>query len=448
MAAVLVLTLLAQWPLIANPGYFSHDELQWAAAAAPLTGPVQWVGWFETGVFQFRPLTFNLWLWLSQHLFERPPLFHAVLVAAGAVNAALLAGLLRRLGATPRAALLAALAFALGPYAMYVHGWVGTIGDVIWLGCALLIGWLATAPRVRRWPLALGAALLMLLALLAKESALSIPALLAVACVLDRPRAAWRWAFIGAALPALAYVVLRFGVLAGAAGGGDAAYAWSPGHLPLRWLEYLVYLPQVSMFEVSSSLNRGFGDTRFIVSALLWLALLAGLLRAGWRWALGWLAGSVAALGPVLVLGTAYNQYAYGFAAFAAGLMACAWPQLARWARAVAVLLAVLALWHGVNVMRQMREVGEIQAVFSPALAEVLRDEPGPALRLRPSPDADAWIFQRLTHEVPHYRGIAIGERVRLVAPGEAADFTIQADGNLVRCHHVEPPGRATCAPL
>ena len=31
--AVLALVLLAQLPLVLNPGYFSHDELQWAARA-------------------------------------------------------------------------------------------------------------------------------------------------------------------------------------------------------------------------------------------------------------------------------------------------------------------------------------------------------------------------------------------------------------------------------
>ena len=39
-AIVLAGVLLAQAPLILNPGYFSHDELQWAAFAA------QHPGWY------------------------------------------------------------------------------------------------------------------------------------------------------------------------------------------------------------------------------------------------------------------------------------------------------------------------------------------------------------------------------------------------------------------
>lgn len=429
--AVFALTMLAQWPLVSNPGYFSHDELQWGAAADVAPGAaLPWVGWFDLALFQYRPLTFNLWLWLARHLFDQPQAFHAVIVAAGALNAALLAGLLVRLAASPRRAALAALVFALGPYAMYVHGWVATIGDLLWVGCALLVGWVATS----RWPgwwIAIAAGVLTVVALLSKEAALSIPALLAVGWALDRARAGWRRALVGSALPALAYLLLRFSVLAGT-GEADAAYAWSLANIPQRWLEYHAFLPQVSVFEAHVTLARGFGDRRFIIACLLMLALLAALWRVGWRWAAALLAGGAAALGPVLVLAGAGNQYGYGFAAFTAGLVACAWPRLARWGQGVVVVLVVLSLWHGINVMRQVRHVGEVQAVFSPALADLLRREDTDALRLRVAEDVPRWIFQRLTHEIPSYGGVPMHPRVRLVQSGETADQIIQADGRLV----------------
>lgn len=430
MLLVAALTLLAQWPLVSNPGYFSHDELQWAAAAdvAPVAA-LPWVGWFDLALFQYRPLTFNLWLWLSHHLFDQPQAFHAVVVAIGALNAALLAGLLLRLDASPRRATLAALVFALGPYAMYVHGWVGTIGDLLWVGCGLLVGSVATS-RAPGWSIAITAAVLTAVALLAKEAALSIPALVAVACLLVRARTGWRWALVGSALPALGYLLLRFAVLAGA-GDADHAYAWSLSNMPQRWLEYHAFLPQVSVFEAHVTLARGLDDTRFLVACLLMLALLAALWRVGWRWAAALLAGGVAALGPVLVLAGAGNQYGYGFAAFTAGLVACAWPRLARWGRGVVVVLMVLSLWHGINVMRQVRNVGEVQAVFSPALAELLRREDAAVVRLRVAKDAPSWVFQRLTHDVPSYDGVPIRPRVRLVQSGDA-DRLIQADGRLV----------------
>ncbi|HET8818344.1 MAG TPA: hypothetical protein VFM73_02245, partial [Xanthomonadaceae bacterium] len=173
---VLAFTLVAaaQLPLALNPGYFSHDELQWAAFAANGAS----ADWTAIDQFQYRPLTFGLWLWLSRALFDAPPLFHAVLVAAGAANAALAALVARRLGAPPGPALAGAMLFGVGPHAMYVHGWIGTIGDVLWLGLGLLAAWLATWRRLPPVAAAIATAAATLLALTAKEAAVAIPALL------------------------------------------------------------------------------------------------------------------------------------------------------------------------------------------------------------------------------------------------------------------------------
>ena len=424
--SVPALVLLVQLPLVLNPGYFSHDELQWAARAE-LPGGVAWLGF---DAFQYRPLTFNVWLWLSRTLFGTPQAFHFAVVALGALNAALLATALRRFGASAAVSVVAALVFALGPYAAYVHGWVGTLGDLLWTGCALLCAWLATRARPA-WMLAGMALLLAVVALLAKEAALSIPALAAVAAVLDTSRRRrWLAVLVGSAIPALAYVALRHGALADVA-PQDAAYAWQLAHMPQRWLEYQLYPPNLPVFEAHNTLSRGF-DARTRVTALLWVALVAALARAGWRWAAAFVLGGIAALGPVLVLGNAANQYAYGFAALTVGVVALAWPRLPRWGRGVAWLLALLLVVHGLNVMRQVRKVGEVQAVFSPALAAAVAGAaPGAVLRLAPAADAAPWMFQRLAHDVPSYRGVAIGSRVRLVEAGAPADYIIEADGRL-----------------
>src|SRR4051794_11207562 len=130
--AVFALVVLAQWPLVSNPGYFSHDELQWAARAGT-QGPIPWQSWTAVDAFQYRPLTFNLWLWLSRYLFAQPPLFHAVLVGWGAANAVLLMAVARRFDVARWPAACAALVFALGPFGAYVHGWVGTLADLAWV---------------------------------------------------------------------------------------------------------------------------------------------------------------------------------------------------------------------------------------------------------------------------------------------------------------------------
>ena len=140
-----------------------------------------------------------------------------------------------------------------------------------------------------------------------------------------------------------------------------------------------------------------------------------------------------AALGPVLLLGAASNHYAYGFAAVYALCGAAAWARTARWGRMALGTMALMTVLHGVVVMGVMLEVGRVQAVFSPALADVLRARApdAPPVRLRPDADAKAWMFLRLTHAIPEYRGVTIGDRVRMVGPGEPADFTIARDGRL-----------------
>ena len=425
------LVLLVQAPLIANPGYFSHDELQWAARAGS-GGPIPWFSWTAVDVFQYRPLTFNLWLWLSRHWFAQPLLLHGLLVAWGAANAALLCAVGRRFGVAAMPALCGALVFALGPFAAYVHGWVGTLGDLAWLSCALLAGCC-----VARWPrtavaIVAGAGFTAL-GLLAKEAAAAIAPLLALAWWFDGRKRHWALATLASTAMIVVYLVLRADALLHAPHEGTQ-YALSVAHVPQRWLEYQLFAWIPTVFETFNTLSRGF-DARVAIGALLWLALLAALWRGSARIAAVFLLGGIAALAPVLPLGSSWNHYGYGFAALTAMATAAAWTRTARWGRGVIALCALLCVWHGVNVMRQMRAVGEVQAMFSPALVASLqsRDAATP-LRLRPAPDADAWIFARLTHDIPSYRGVPVGNRVQLVAADAPADAVIAADG------HITPP--------
>lgn len=428
-ALVFALALLAQLPLILNPGYFSHDELQWAAFSGASGGSaIPWLPWTAIDAFQYRPLTFNLWLWLSRQLFAQPQAFHALLVAWGAANAALLCALSRRFGVATGPAIVGALVFALGPYAVYVHGWVGTIADLVWVTCALLAGWIVVR-QPRMWIACVAGTLLTAIALLAKEAALSIPALLLVAWWFDGRKRSWGVALLGSGVVVALYLAARIDVLLHAPRAG-AQYTLSVAHMPLRWFEYQVYPSIPSVFETFNTLARGFNGS-VIVATVLWLALLAALWRSHARLVAIFLVGGIAALGPVLLLGASWNHYAYGFAALTAAVAAAAWTRAPHWGRGVLVLAAVVSVWHGANVMRQLRHVGEVQAVFSPALADALRDNDR-SVRLRPAPDADGWIFERLSHEIPRYAGVAIGKRVSIVAADAAADCVIEADGRLV----------------
>jgi len=422
---VLLLAFVAQLPLVLNPGYFSHDELQWGARAVH----GEWFAWSALDAFQYRPLTFNLWIALSRWLFPHPQAFHAVLVLWGSANAALLCAIGRRFGVRPWAAAIGALCFALSPYATYVHGWVGCIGDLAWLSCALLAAWLVL--RVRSLAIVvLAAVVCTAVGLLAKEAALAIPALAAVAWWLDaarRPR--WLAAMLASGAMAALFLLLRADALLHAPREG-AQYVLSLANVPLRWLEYQLFPVLATRLETFTTLNAGVGK-QVVVAALLWIALAWALWRAGVRYVALFLLGGIAALAPVLPLGSAWNHYAYGFAAVASMTVAAAWRQATLRARLAIAAFAGLTLLHGVVVMLGMHQVGRVQSVFSPALAQALRAHGDAPLRLRVAPGAKEWIFVRLTHEIPEYDGVAIGDRVRLVGSDEDADYEVGADGSL-----------------
>src|SRR5690606_29049911 len=86
LLAVVAAGILGQGLLALNPGYFSHDELQWAAFGHGELASLGWVDPRDLSQLQYRPLTFNLWLLLGNALFAHPQAFHALWVALGTAN--------------------------------------------------------------------------------------------------------------------------------------------------------------------------------------------------------------------------------------------------------------------------------------------------------------------------------------------------------------------------
>lgn len=430
-ALPLLLVLVAlQWLLVANPGYFSHDELQWGATAdVARWRDLPWVSWTDVGTFQWRPLTFNLWMLLSHASFGWPQAMHLLWVLMGSTIALALGALLLRAGATAAVARGAAVLFALGPYAAYVHGWVGTLADLLWVGCALALAHALLSLRERgAAPLAMAAVAFAFtaLGLLAKEAALAIPALLAVAWWLRRGQPVPLAAVVGSGLAAVAYLALRLDTLVAPAEA--STYAISPGSAPRNWATYWLYPLRPTAFEATGT---WFASTKhLVITAALALALLAAVARRAPRRALALLAGGSLAVAPALPLAFPANQYGYGFWAWAVGCVALAWPALGRAGRGLVVFLALVTTWHGVNVQREMQRVGQKQAVFQPALVQALAAHEGELRLLKPA--RDEWIYRRLSHEVPAWRGAAIGDRVVWVDVAGEADFAVAEDGGLV----------------
>ncbi len=435
---VMLLACLAQAVIALNPGYFSHDELQWGAAAdVPPGTALPWFPWLDASMLQWRPLTFNGWLLLSNALFETPRAMHSLWVLMGSAIAAGLSWLLMRMGLGWRVAAAAGLAFAVNPYAAYVHGWVATLADLLWVGASLALAARlhsanqraqATPASARTLALNAGAWAFALtaLALLAKESALVMPGLVGLAWLLAGRGRVLGAATLGSGAAAAAYLVLRAGALLPPA--ESSGYALAPAAAPVNFAAYALYLPVTASFEVNTVWLRSTGQ--LVASALLMLALAGVVLRASPRLGLAMVFGAALSVAPVLVLPHAATQYGYGFSLWIVACTALAWPRLGRAACGLVLLLAALLAWHGARVQQEMRAVGERQAVFQPALVQALSAHEGPLKLLR---DREfGWAYERLTHDVPAWRGQAIGDRVVWVEAAAAADYRVGKDGGLV----------------
>lgn len=429
LLVVLLAAVLAQGWLALNPGYFSHDELQWGSAARVAHWrELPWMAWTEVATFQWRPLTFNSWLLLSWWLFDHPVAFHLLWVVLGSGLAVALVALLLRLGLAPRPAAVAGLVFALNPYAAFTHGWVATLADLLWVAAGLGLAHALLGLRRRGAGAAavLSASFVLTAAgLMAKEAALAIPALLGLVWWLSGRDRVLGWATLGSGIAAVLYLGLRLPTLL--APGNDEAYALVPAAAPANALAYPLYLLQPSSFEVVALWNASV--SRLVVAGALGLAALVLVARRSPRLAAALGLGGLLVLLPVLPLANASNQYAYGFSAWVIACLALAWPRQGRPGRALWLLLALLSTWHGINVQREMRRAGERQAVFQPALAAVLAERNGP-VRLQ-SPAQDEWLYRRLTHTAFVWDGQAVQGRVIWAAPGEPADFAISENGHL-----------------
>lgn len=423
---LLLILLVLQAPLILNPGWFSHDELQWAArAAVPHFGELPWLGWTEFQQFQYRPLTFNLWLAISWLCFDTPWQMHALFVLLGSVNALLLAAVLRDAQLPARTASAAAIVFCLSPCVVYVHAWVGTLADLLVMLAGLsalrLTQACAQASPRRMLILAIALPALTTAALLCKESAIVLPAFLLLALHRhSHPRRALLLIAF-AALPVLAYLALRLGILLDPP-RTHTGYDWSLHNPPARLAEYLLF-PFMPLFEPSATLGK---PLPMLLFAAACLALVFGALaRRGWRWPLVWLGMITALLAPVLLLATSYAQYAYLASAAAIGIAAAAWPGLSRKTRIVLGGVGVTVIAHGCLMMAVMVRVGMIERNFNADLHALLAGGAA-SLVIAPASDAKPWILRRLLHEVPQYR------HARLAQAGEKPDFFMQGDGHLL----------------
>jgi hypothetical protein len=237
--AVLVFTLLFHLGILANPGFYSHDEWEKfdQLRALGLWDAVRPYLRLQAGAefgHPVRPVGFVQQLVSAHWMAMAPFLPHLVDVLLHALVSVVVLFALRDAGAAPGLSLLVALAFSASPLTTTATGWVSASFDQWYVLFACLAGWAAWRAATegltfRRclWLLAAAAG-----AILSKEAAVMLPAAIVLMlglAWLERGSLRNRPAILAillALLPIAAYLLLRLPALqASFAGQAHATYA-------------------------------------------------------------------------------------------------------------------------------------------------------------------------------------------------------------------------------
>ncbi|HEY7872855.1 MAG TPA: hypothetical protein VIC31_09085 [Rudaea sp.] len=427
-----VIALVLSLPLIWNPGYFSHDELQWLAFAdKPSLADIPWRAWFDFGPFQYRPLTFNLWLLLSHYFGYQPISMHLLRALFGIAAAWLLRCVLLQFEVSARRATVVCWIWLLTPYTVYTHGWIGTYADSLCLIFMLMALRLILMQPAGTWRQSVSSALpvaaLTVLALMSKESAVVFPAVILIAAIRRRDRILAA-AFAASSAVLLAYLALRLQTIL-FPHEVSGAYRWGLDNIPARLAEYTVFPFMAGHFEVIA------GRSYLTVASLLCLAIFAAALAStGWRrFVVFWL-GWIVMLGPVLILALSANHYAYLAGAFACACVGCVWNRAKLLAKLAFAIIAVVIAVHGIQGTRQIRHIGRVQhhlyADLMPLLAHGTT-----SIRIQAQRNKDDFILRRLLNDIPSYRRQAIGDHVSVIDFSDKVDhpdYVMSGDGHLI----------------
>ena len=273
----------------------------------------------------FRPVR-DLGFLLAHHLSGgRPSAYHVTNLALHALNAALVLWFAWLLLANVYAAGAAALVFVVHPVQTEAVAWAKNSAEMLALCFGLLcaclfLHWLRGPATRKRAMLLVGATGAFVLALLSKESALCVPVVLLLWCVM-LPRKGGRVRGVVAVAPMLAVVIVYAGVTFGAVTvGGQKAFAVKTGELPLAGRAELVgrtlavygralFVPSLPApwraLEVPRQPNAVLAGVS-VLAALTLLAHFVLMVWRGWRLHIGlwWM---LIALGPASNL-LAYNE--------------------------------------------------------------------------------------------------------------------------------------------
>lgn len=373
-AWLLLLTIAISLPLIANPGFFNHDELQKIDHVLQF-GLRDYIehyvvlrqgGEFGTPV---RPVSFLIQglvaLFMPNYVFA----IHLVDVVMHGVIAFVLYAVVVQLHGDRRFAWVTALLFAANPLVMFSVGWPAALMDRLYVLFGLLALWAAHRYVIQSESTfsLLGVALCSALAILSKETAMVLPVAIVILVLISpeqiRSRRLWI-ATLAWVIPVALFLLYRLPAILNSFGhrGSDGPYSPSFMHV-LDGLQ--VYWAYPFLYQLTEMVNWVFlSQMELNLAALAHVVLLLLVFYAfGWRVAVAYVGAYFVSLAPVLMISIKGAHYMYGAAVVLSTALAAL--LMLRWRRPrygltiVPVVLAVTLLVHTWSSQRFIFETGE-----------------------------------------------------------------------------------------
>lgn len=325
LTACVVLVLLAPillLLLLANPGFFSHDELQ-------KVDHIQMFGFldylrlythFHDAIslsFPVRPVSF---LWQGLVSFFVPGYNFVVHLADVWMHAAICVLLflaIKRVHGDRQFAWITALIFLASPLVVFSVGWPAALMDRLYVlfGLIALIFADNYISKSGGWGSLIVIVLASTLAVLSKETAVILPVLPLFYFISAGASRSTRRIFLASlvwALPIAVFMIYRLiALMHYTAPAGSNPYAVSLQNIPDGILVYFAYPFLYQLLEAGNWVLLGRGE--FVAATVLHLILLLLLWRTvGIRWCFAYLAGYFLFVLPVLPIQTKGAHYLYG----------------------------------------------------------------------------------------------------------------------------------------
>lgn len=448
--ALIAFTLLAHLPILANPGFYSHDEWERldVVRAQGLLGAVRSYVQLQAGAefgHPVRPIGL-IQQSLSALFLERAPIIpHLFDVLLHALVAVILLAALVDAGLGARLALATGLIFAASPLTTMATGWTGASFDQWYTLFGILACWAAFRMAAHGVSFTRAAGLFAAAsgAILSKETALALPGAILLAMALtaftrDRVHIlAGAGAMVIAAVPVVAYLALRASALeASVTGSGDGYYAPSLAFVAHNAVAYFAFpfMPHASDFPAVAN----YASVRMLPALALHGLLVVGVgTYAGWRFAGIYLLAFFVFLVPVLPLRTLASHYLYGagppMALATAVVVQGAWRRRHRLAGLAVVAGAVLMFGNTMLIQGRLYLDGVCQSAFLVSIEARLRSPDAAAaaaVAVSAEPDARVWVIRRALHGRAVFRDAGGRPRVGFAdgTPAHADVLQLRAD--------------------